>query len=75
LKNKPGRPQQIGFSLKELADLFGSRGCCNKGTCVHRKAKWAVDRIAELETSIRARDTRIEELTSRLMCLTQEVAK
>lgn len=39
--------------LKELADLYGKRGCCKKRTCYHHKAKVAIDRITELEEALK----------------------
>lgn len=47
IKGKP-----IGYELQEMADLYGLRGCCRKATCIHHKAKIAVDRIKELEDTL-----------------------
>ena len=43
---------QRGYELKELAEIYGHRSCCKKGTCIHKKAKQAIDKITELETAL-----------------------
>jgi hypothetical protein len=45
--------KQTGYDLRELAELYGLRGCCKKGTCIHKKAKTALERIDELEECLR----------------------
>jgi hypothetical protein len=41
--------KQTGYGLREMAELLGKRGCCKKGTCIHKKAVIALKRIDEVE--------------------------
>jgi len=46
------KSMQRGYELKELAEIYGHRGCCKKGTCIHKKAKFAIELIEKLENEI-----------------------
>jgi len=44
--------KQTGYELEELAELYGERGCCKKGTCIHKKAKNAIEQINGLDYKV-----------------------
>lgn len=54
--------------LKELAKVFGLRGCCKKATCIHRKAVFAVNRIAFLEGEVKGLRERMKAAENCLLC-------
>ena len=55
--------------LSDLAELFGKRGCCKKNNCIHRKAVFAVNRIAFLEGEVKGLRERIKAAENCLVCI------
>ena len=61
--------KQTGYDLTELASLVGLRGCCKKGTCIHKKARHAVNRIAFLEGEVKGLRERMKAAENCLVCI------
>ncbi len=38
--------------MNRLAKLAGKRRCCLRGVCIHRQAKAAADKIAQLQADV-----------------------